>query len=283
MGQPSGGGGGYNPQMMPGQGGDNGGSIENGATGGMNNVGGTPFWQPWEGWNMKLGTDPTAAGNDAQAQASVPGSTPGLYSQMAKFFNQPMYTNPNQYGRYNWGLNLGGQGPSSPFGQYAQQQSRYSPLGLGQMGLPGGPGGPTGASQPQAVGTPGGPGFSWLQGNSSAAGAPSLDGGHISNYGAFGGRDTAAGHQATNIYAGQYGINQMTPEQLQNSALFTKQKTNALASIFGSAPDTRNHMGGAKLRPGVVPTATPTAPTAPVDLLRTGGSTADIVNKRKGR
>ncbi len=257
MGTSSGGGGqgygsgagGWNPQIMPGQGGNNGGSFENGATGGLQNLGGTPFWQPWEGWNMKLGTSPTAAGNDAQAQASIPGSTPGLYSQMAKFFNQPMYTNPNQYGRYNWATNMQGGGVPSPFGQYAQQSAQYNPLQFPQMPSAGGQIGPQGASQ-----APGGGGvdnlgrpapFTRMDGKfSTARGRPDMNG-HITDFSSFSGVVTGPDgkpvsssdpeyHRLANAYGNQLGRAGASPEELAAMDTFDRDKVLALGPGFAN-------------------------------------------------
>ncbi len=122
--------GGYNPQLMPGMGND------------TQFQGGTPFWQPWPGWNEKTGTSPTAQGNMDQGAAQAPGAPAWLQHQLGDYRNLPMYTNPNQYGRFNWGTNMQGGGIPSPFGQYAQQFAQYNPLQFPPPPGPGGSGGP---------------------------------------------------------------------------------------------------------------------------------------------
>ncbi len=243
-----GGQGGYNPQIMPGQGGNNGGSFDNGAGGGLQNLGGTPFWQPWEGWNMKAGKYPTNEGNTAQGAAKMPGATDGLINQMGDFMNLPLYTNPNQYGRYNWGTNMQGGGVPSPFGQYAQQFAQYKPLQFPQPPQGGGGPGPGPGPSGPPSGPPGGGGpghppvdnmgrptpFTLMNGNSSAMGRPDLNTGRIQDFGPFGGAGSDAAHWATNIYGNQFARQDMTPEQMQMSDQFTKDKLQALGPGFAN-------------------------------------------------
>ncbi len=122
--------GGYNPQLMQGMGND------------VQFQGGTPFWQPWVGWNMQMGTKPDRAGNNADAAAAMPGAPDQLQHQLGNYLNQPFYTNPNQYGRWNFGTNMQGQGIPSPFGQYAQQTAKYDPVQFPTPPQPPGGGGP---------------------------------------------------------------------------------------------------------------------------------------------
>lgn len=105
--QPQNGAGGYNPQPM------------SGYVPGSTNYPGVP-----QNWQMTMGSPNSLQNTDAIA-ASMPGAPPWLQKQMGDYYTQPMYAEPNQWGRWSSAQNMQGGGPPSPFGQYAQQQAQY--------------------------------------------------------------------------------------------------------------------------------------------------------------